>query len=95
VKKITLVEISQELLDWYGNELCERVARETGTEIEVICDDVLNHMGKHGDDVRHLIDIWPDYPNQVCYLKPEWRQAIASVKHFWGWGVLAEKSNGW
>lgn len=90
VKKITVVEISQELLDWYGTELCARVAQETGTEIEVICDDVLTHMGKHGDDVRHIIDIWLDYPNYVNYLSKDWRAAISRVNHFWGWGVLSD-----
>jgi hypothetical protein len=90
VKKITVVEISQELLDWYGTELCELVARETGTEIEVICDDVLKHMGEHGGDVRHIIDIWPDYPTYTHYLSKEWQEAIRRVDHFWGWGVLAE-----
>lgn len=90
VTKITLVEISQELLDWYGNDLCQRITEDTGTPIEVICDDVLQHMGKHGEDVRHLIDIWPDYPNYAHYLPKPWRDAIKSVKYFWGWGVLAD-----
>jgi len=88
VKRIIVVEKSDELLDWYGRELCEQVAEESGTPVEVICDDVLNQMGKHGDDVRHLVDIWPDYPNEYCYLSREWQAAIKSVKHFWGWGVF-------
>jgi len=97
VKKITLVEISQPLLDWYGNDLVARVTEATGTEIEVICDDVLPHIGKHGDDVRHLVDIWPDYPTYDHYLPKAWREAIAHVDHFWGWGVLSDPDNyrGW
>lgn len=94
VTKITVVEQSQELLDWYGTQLCQRIARETDTEIEVICDDVLHHLGKHGDDVRHLIDIWPSFPTYINDLSKPWQMAIASVKHFWGWGVLSEPCRG-
>lgn len=90
VKKITVVEISQELLDWFGTDLCNDIAAATDTPIEVYCDDVLNHLGKHGDDVRHLIDIWPDYPTYRCYLPRAWKEALVDVKHFWGWGVLSE-----
>ena len=90
VTKITVVEKSQEILDWYGTRLCERVAQETDTEVEVICDDVLYHMGTHGDDVRHLIDIWPSFPTYMADLKQPWQEAIRKVKHFWGWGVLSE-----
>lgn len=90
VQKITLVEISQELLDWGGYELCERVRQATGKPVEVICDDVLNHMGKHGAEVRHLIDIWPSYPNYRNDLPGPWKDVLKTVEHFWGWGVLSD-----
>jgi hypothetical protein len=91
VKEIIVVEKSQELLDWFGKDLCKKIAKDTKTKIKVICDDVLNHMGKHGKDTRHLIDIWKDYPNEFCYLSKEWQAAIERVDHFWGWGVIARK----
>lgn len=87
VKKIIVVEISQELLDWYGNDLCARVAKETDTEVEVICDDVYNQIGKHGKDVRHLIDIEESYPG---YLTRDQRKVANSVDHFWAWGIFAD-----
>lgn len=93
VKKITVVEISDELLQWYGHDMCQRVAAETGKEITVICGDVLEHMGKHGSDVRHIIDIWPDFPTYVTDLPKPWREAIGSVQHFWGWGVLSDPAD--
>jgi len=95
VKKIIVVEKSEDLLNWYGNDLCKRVSDATGTPIEVICDDVLSHIGKHGDDVRHVVDIWPTYPNEIDYLPREWREAINSVQYFWGWGVIASKDTGY
>ena len=89
VKKITLIEISDEILDWYGRDLCEQIQEETGTEIEVVCDDVLGHIGKYGDDARYILDIWPDYPTPFDYLKKEWRDALRSVEgQWWGWGVF-------
>lgn len=93
VRQITMVEISQELLDWYGYDLCQRVQKETGTPIRVICDDVLTHMGEHGEDVRHLIDIWESYPTYDWELGPAWTAARDKVKHFWGWGVMADPSS--
>lgn len=97
VTKVTVVEISQELLDWYGNDLCERVREATGTEIEVVCDNVLNHLGEHGDEARYIVDIWPDYPTYVHHLSSEWRKAIARCRYFWGWGVLEDPDSyrGW
>lgn len=89
VKKITLIEISDEILDWYGRDLCEQIQEETGTEIEVVCDDVLGHIGKYGDDARYILDIWPDYPTPFDHLKKEWRDALRSVEgQWWGWGVF-------
>lgn len=97
VREIVLVEKSKELLDWYGRDLCGKIAMETNKPIRVICDDVLNQMGKHGEETRHLIDIWPDWPNYLSHLPKEWREAIKAVKHFWGWGVLSlpERTGRW
>jgi hypothetical protein len=93
VKRIILVEKSQDLLDWYGRELCERIAKETDTPIEVICDDVWAHIGEHGDDVRHMVDIWEGYPTYHYELAKDHQALIARVKYFWGWGLLAEPLN--
>ena len=91
VKEIVVVEKSREILNWFGFDLCKQVSDETGKHIHVICDDVLNHMGKHGKDTRHLIDIWPSYPNEFWSLPKDWHEAIGKVEHFWGWGVLADR----
>jgi len=95
VKKVIVVEKSDDLLNWYGNDLCQRISDETGTPIEVICDDVLNQMGKHGDEARYVVDIWSSYPNEYDYLPKEWKEAIDSVSYFWGWGVIASQDTGW
>ena len=95
VKDIIVVEQSEDLLNWFGYELCEKISEQTGTPIKVICDDVLNHIGKYGDEVRHVVDIWPSYPNEYDYLPRKWREAINSVEYFWGWGVIAPQYTGW
>ncbi len=92
VKRVIVVEKSQDLLDWYGRELCARISEESNTPIEVICDDVWEHVGKYGADVRHMLDIWDGYPTCLYDLDEEQRVLIEGVKHFWGWGLLAESS---
>lgn len=54
VDRVIVVERSQELLNWYGYDLCRRYPEIS----DVICDDVYNQIGKHGADVMHLLDIW-------------------------------------
>jgi len=84
VKKIILVEIEQDLMDFYGNKMVGKIRQETGVEIEVHVGDVWDHVGKHGADVRHILDIWPSYP---AYPNRNERAIISTVRHFWGWGV--------
>ncbi len=87
VKEIVVVEISRELLDWYGNKLCADVAKKFNTPVDVIHDDVTKHVGKHGAETRHLLDIWDSYPN---YLHGELEERAKKVPYFWGWGVVGE-----
>ena len=92
VKEIVVVEIDQELIDWYGEQLVYNISNDTGKPITLICDDVVNQIGKHGDETRHILDIWKSYNTWLCDLKPELREALRGVKYWWGWGVLAEPS---
>ena len=89
VKEIVVVEKSQSLLDWYGRELCQRLAGETGKPITVICGDAIEELGKHGEETRYLYDIWDSFPVDLYGKEAE---AVATVKHFWGWGCLAESA---
>lgn len=83
VQKIILVENSQALLDWYGDRLVEEIRHISGKPIEVIVDDALAHIGQHGAEVRHIIDIWDSFP---AYYSREWEAAAKTVRYFWGWG---------
>lgn len=81
VEHVVVVEKSQELLDWYGTGLCRRYAKVS----DVICDDVYNQIGKHGHDVKYLLDIWSLYGDarrdrRFRALKRKFK------KRLWGWG---------
>jgi len=81
VEEVVVIEKSRELLDWYGYEQCRKQPKVN----KVICDDVYNHIGKHGN-AQHLLDIWPisNGARSDCrYLaaKRKWK------KRLWAWGI--------
>ena len=81
VQEVVVVEQSQELLDWYGYDLCRRYAKVS----DVICDDVYNQLGKHGPKTRYLLDIWP------CLSHSQTDRQLAKARkrlthHLWAWG---------
>ena len=81
VERVIVVEESQELLDWYGTDLCKRYGKVS----DVICDDVYNQIGKHGAKVKYLLDIWLHFgqarlDSRFKALKRKFK------KRFWGWG---------
>lgn len=81
VEKVILVEKSQELLDWYGHDLCKRYGKVT----EIVCDDVYNQIGKHGS-AKYLLDIWPIY--QGARQDSRYRTAKRKLgKRLWAWGI--------
>jgi len=86
IKTIHVLEISEELMDWYGFALCEKIAKETTTEIKPIVGDALEYVGEFGPDVRHVLDIWDSFPH---YPNREETLVANSVNHFWGWGWVA------
>lgn len=81
VERVIVVEQSQELLDWYGYSLCGKYPKVC----DVICDDVYQQLGKHGDDTIHLLDIWPI---QDGVLSDQSFQIAKSQlgSRLWGWG---------
>jgi hypothetical protein len=81
VERVLVVEKSQELLDWYGMDLCQRYRKVS----DVICDDVYNQIGQHGAKVKYLLDIWPTFgqaqgDGRFKGLKRKLK------KRLWGWG---------
>lgn len=83
VERVIVVERSQELLDWYGYDLCKRYAKVS----DVICDDVYNQLGKHGDNTMHLLDIWLLFSDSSRD-----RKLLAArrklKKQVWAWGQM-------
>jgi hypothetical protein len=80
VEKVIVVEQSQDLLDWYGYDICSKQNKVA----DVICGDVYDQIGKHGD-AKYLLDIWLNY---FDVRKDErFKQAKSELgDHLWGWG---------
>lgn len=78
VKRIIVVEKERELLDWYGDEMCQRY------NAEVICGDVWEEMPKLGKAFRYALDIWPSF------FDARWDRNLQRVRrggyNCWAWG---------
>lgn len=85
VTEIVVVESCQDLLNFLGNEIVEKERERSGKPITLICDDVYDHVGKHGDDTRHLLDIWPSFGN---YPGLRFEKLRKEGHHMWGWGIF-------
>jgi hypothetical protein len=80
VREMVVVEISQEVLDWYGYDLGRRYAKVTG----MICNDVYKEIGRHGD-CQYLLDIWPIY--QGASMDKRLRHIRRKLgRRLWAWG---------
>jgi len=95
VKEIVVVEIDQELIDWYGQKLVDKISADTGKPITLICDDVVNQIGKHGGETRHILDIWKSYPTHYWEFSDAMKEALKGIRYWWGWGVLADQTRGY
>jgi hypothetical protein len=83
VQEVVLVENSQELLDWYGYDLCRRYAKVT----DVICDDVFA-VAENFPDHQLLLDIWPVYQGRdSAQTDPRLKALRAHAgDRVWAWG---------
>lgn len=82
VRKVIVVEKNKWIFDKIGSRLRELLPEVRNKVTDWICDDVYNHVGKHGEDTRHLLDIWPNYGG--C--DSRFYECKKTVKHIWGWG---------
>lgn len=85
VKRVIVVEREQSLLDWIGPRLRGLFPEVAAKVTDWIAGDVYDHLGKHGDETRHLLDIWKSYGG--CDGKFD--RAKKTVRHLWGWGDVA------
>jgi hypothetical protein len=85
VRKITVIEKDQGLIDWYGRANVEMIGRDTGRNIELICGDVFDHMGKFDKEAIYLLDIWEGLGNASG--DPKLRKARREHGcNVWAWG---------
>jgi len=80
VESVIVVEKRQDLLAWYGYDLCERHSKVT----DVVCGDVYDHVGKHGN-AMYLLDIWPTYAG-IQHDQNFWEAKRQLADRLWGWG---------
>jgi hypothetical protein len=89
VKEVIVVEQSEELLDWYGRDLCKKYPKVS----DVICGDVFEQIGRHGD-AKYLLDIWESYG--TANYDERVLKAKADGHKIWAWGdVPAPKRENW
>ena len=84
VEEVIVVEKSQELLDWFGYDLCKRQPKVQ----EVICNDVYDEVG-HFLDHMYLLDIWPTFRGEDS-AKCDHRLAALRARfgdRLWAWGI--------
>lgn len=87
VTEVVVVEKNRWILDTIGKRLCKLHPQIAVKVKEWICDDVYAHVGRHGDDTRHMLDIWPTYG--LCDSRFDELKRKKTVKHLWGWGDVA------
>lgn len=90
VKKITVVEKEQVLLDWYGTKLCEATPKVT----DVICGDIYDVAPKFlAEKAKFVLDIWPSISDAEGDKKLQaLRDAGAKV---WAWGCARDPRPNW
>lgn len=81
VKRITLVEVNQELVDW----LLPTIRRHMKKPVKVIVDDAYKAIPKLKADIA-LIDIFPGYGGAQAKIDALARRS-PKIKKFWGWGT--------
>jgi hypothetical protein len=86
VERITLIERSSDLLDWYGTKMVRKIEQETGRKIRVICGDVFVEAPKLANpDVRAVLDVWAYYGD--AWKDPK-LQKLRGVMPCWAWGEV-------
>ena len=81
VERVIVVDVSQELLDWYGYDLCASFPKVA----DVICDDIYNQISRHGEDAVYLLDIWPTHEGANSDRRFQ-RLKLELGDRLWGWG---------
>lgn len=84
VKRVIVVEKDRDLLHDIREAMEERYPANLHKVTDWIEGDVYDHIGRHGADTRHLLDIWPAYGGTDS--KFEKLKRDKAVKHLWGWG---------
>lgn len=86
VSSVTLVEISQELVDWLMPVLAPHIAA-TGKEVKVVVGDAMKLLPNMGADVA-LVDIFDGYGGNSWDVN-QLRSQCFAIDKIWGWGTAS------
>jgi hypothetical protein len=95
VSKVTLVEISQELVDWVMPVIAPQL-RGLGKDFTTIVGDAKEVLRDLKADVG-LIDIFPDYGSNDFYVNGGGSSRPKNIETIWCWGSapVADSGRGW
>jgi hypothetical protein len=84
VDEVVIVERSQELLDWYGYDLCKKQVKVK----DVICNDVYS-VADNFPNHQLLLDIWPVFRGHESAETDARLAALRTVSgdRVWAWGM--------
>ena len=81
VSEVIVVEKSKELLDWYGETICNRFPKAS-----LIWGDVWKEIGRHGPCCQYLLDVWTGWGNAEHDRKLKAAKRRVGAKNIWAWG---------
>jgi hypothetical protein len=79
VKSVVVIEQDRNLIDWFGQQLCDALPK-----VQLVCGDVWEEARKYDKNCRFILDVWPSHGDA------EWDCNLADLRrdgyHCWAWG---------
>lgn len=84
VKRVCVVEKSQELLDMIRPAVEQTYPEVAAKDVTWVCGDAFDHVNHYGPDTCNLWDIWPGYGD--AFDDREYQRLKKTTRRLWGWG---------
>lgn len=86
VSEVILVEKCRELLDWYGEAICNQYPKAS-----LIWGDVWKEIGRHGPGCQYLLDVWLGWGDAEHDPKLKGAKRRVGKKNVWAWGEYMDR----